>query len=156
MQKAREMAKRTTKTAAARTAARVMCDPEEVRKVMAKLTDGVPFTTACSHYWITPAQFWKRVLNDRGLKREVAMTCITQAWDRADKASASLDNMSALATFVKLSKEMAASLAPDDWGEKVQVESRALVVNCNLDFQVADRLDDVMKDITPTVVGSDD
>ena len=67
------------------------------------------------------------------MKRELAALCISKPWERADQASVS-GNASALAVFAKLGREMAASLSPQDWGEKVQVDSRQLVVVTNLDF----------------------
>ncbi len=115
------MTKRTTESALARFNARVMCDHAEVRKVLAKLNEGldgkpVTFVQACRHYRITPQQFWRRVRGNRELSREVAMSLMTQAWDRADTFS--VDDVRALGTFVKLAQDMARALAPEDWGEK--------------------------------------
>ncbi len=123
-----------------------MADPDEVRKVIAKLNDGVPFVRACSHYRITPQQFWARVLNNRDLKREVAVTCISTAWNRADEASVEPGNTAALNTFVKLARDMAASLSPQDWGEKVQIEQTKLVINTNLDFGAVTGFDAAVRD----------
>ncbi len=113
--------------------AKEMADIEDCRKVMEKLYKGVPFTAACFQYRVTPQSFWKRVHSNRDLRRELAAACITQAWDRSDKASAEDDRH--LATFVKISRDMAASLSPEDWGERVnEGQAPVLVINTNLSF----------------------
>lgn len=145
------MTSRTTKSVEARTAARTMADPAEVRKVIDKLYKGERFLNACFQYRITPAQFWKRVRSDRDLRREMAAACITQAWDRANGATE--EDLRHLPVFAKLSRDMAASLAPDDWGEKVQVEATKLVINTNLDFGVVTGFDAVARGARVTIEG---
>ena len=73
-------------------------------------------------------------------------------FDRADQASAN-GNASALAVFAKLGREMAASLSPQDWGDKVQIDSRQLIVHTNLDFSVCESLEGIIQAIPDEVAG---
>ncbi len=126
------MTKRTTESVLARMKAKEMADIEDCRKVMDKLYQGVPFTNACFQYRITPASFWKRVQSNVDLRRELAAACITQAWDRSDRASA--EDMRHLATFVKISRDMAASLSPEDWSDKTQPDVNVQVDNRSIEI----------------------
>lgn len=124
-----------------------IADPLQVRNVIAAMERGRTIAAACNEVKVNQQAFWRRLLNDSALKREFAATMIGSAVDLA-KAGAG-GNAGVLAIFAKLSKEMAASLAPADWGEKVQVESKSLTIVCNLDFAVADSFDGIVVNSEP-------
>ena len=116
-----------------RTAVKI-ADQAQVRAVLKLMScKGLPFGQACGRVGVSQPAFWRRALNDPELKRELAALCISKPWDRADQASAG-GNASALSVFAKIGEKMAASLSPQDWGEKVQVDRRQLVIVTNLDF----------------------
>jgi len=130
----------------------VIASADHVRSVLKRMTrheSPTSFSKACAQCHITEDAFWRRALKDPVLKREIAFTLISRAWNRADEASAN-ETPGALNVFAKLSREMAASLAPQDWGEKVQVDQRQLIINCNLDFSLGGEqtLEDAVRDIT--------
>jgi len=109
-----------------------VADREQVRSVIQRMSDeGLSLTKACQKQHLSKIAVQRRILNDPELKRDLAGHLILEAHNRADLASEK-GNVAAVGILAKLSRDMAASLAPSDWGEKTQIEGRFLVIHSNL------------------------
>lgn len=125
----------------------VQIAPENlVRKTIQLIENGTTFAQACGKMNISQAAWWRRVLHDPALKVELASLLMGTAWSRSDQFSAG-GNAALVSVFAKFAKDTAASLAPQHFGEKVQVDSRQLVIHTNLDFSVCESLDGIVQGI---------
>ena len=129
-----------------------VADVGQVRNALKGFAEGKTIGKACGDAKTSQSAFWRRVMNDPELKREFAGALIFKALDRTDQFSAA-GNAAVLSAFAKLARDGAGSLSPSDWGDKVQVERRSLVIHCNLDFSQADSFDGIVVEAVEAVEG---
>lgn len=119
----------------------MIADERQVADVLARFAQGNrTFGQCCGDAGVSQIAVWRRIKDDRLTKSELAALIAFKAFNRADSASED-GNPTALSTFVRASEKMAASLDPVSFGDKVQVESRQLIINTNLDFGVVERFE---------------
>lgn len=120
--------------------------PEMARNVVHMLGDGLNLKQACWRAKCSVDAFMARVQEDKGLRRALASKMILGAWDRVEEACRDNSNPTILSTYAKLSADIASKLAPEDWGDKVQIEQTKLVINTNLDFGVVAGFDAAVRE----------
>jgi hypothetical protein len=110
-----------------------IAEPDQVRAVLKLMAEGMAYKAACARMKVDSAAVGRRVRHDPVLRQEQGWEMIMDAYSRAQAASAN-GNAAALGVLAKLARDGAAALDPGMWGDRVQVESRQLIVHTNLDF----------------------
>lgn len=128
--------------------------PEMARNVIEMLgNDGVNMNQACYRAGCSIEAFMERIRISKPLRRLLAGKMIMGAWDRVEEACRDNSNPAILSTYAKLSADIASKLAPEDWGDKVQIEQTKLVINTNLDFGVVAGFDAAVREAGTVIDG---